>query len=84
MANTTTPKTPDAAPTTREKQGEPAPQPTYEQARDELLAVVSRLESGQESLADSMALFQRGEFLVGLCEQYLDSAQASVEATKES
>jgi len=52
---------------------------TYEQARDELTEVVSRLESGTETLAASMELFARGELLAGLCERYLTDAQALVE-----
>ena len=34
---------------------------TYEAARDELVEVVRRLESGGASLAESMELWQRGE-----------------------
>ncbi|MDR2896364.1 MAG: exodeoxyribonuclease VII small subunit [Propionibacteriaceae bacterium] len=48
---------------------------SYEQARDELVSVVAKLESGGESLADSMALFQRGEALVRLCEEQLTAAR---------
>ncbi len=57
---------------------------TYEQARDELIDVVNRLESGGESLAESMELFKRGQALAGLCEHYLSEARATVEATKEA
>ena len=55
---------------------------TYEQARDELLAVVNRLESGGENLAESMELFQRGEFLASVCERYLADARTTVESAK--
>jgi len=65
------PEPPPAEPT--------GPSPTYEQARDELIAIVARLESGDESLADSMALFRRGEELARLCEQYLTDAKEVVE-----
>ena len=54
------------------------PQLSYEQARDELLEVVNRLESGVESLADSMELFKRGEYLATLCERYLSSARVQI------
>ena len=60
------------------------PQLTYEQARDELVEVVNRLESGGESLADSMELFKRGEQLADLCEKYLTQARETVEAAKEA
>ena len=36
---------------------------TYEQARDELISIVARLEGGQIGLEDSMALWERGEAL---------------------
>ena len=55
------------------------PQMSYEQARDELTQVVARLESGGESLADSMELYTRGEYLVALCERYLTQARSIVE-----
>ena len=55
---------------------------TYEQARDELVDVVNRLESGGESLAQSMELFKRGEALAALCERYLTQARETVEAAK--
>lgn len=51
---------------------------TYEQARDELVEVVRRLESGGVSLADSMALWQRGEKLAELCQGFLDGAKEQV------
>ncbi|MDR2974950.1 MAG: exodeoxyribonuclease VII small subunit [Propionibacteriaceae bacterium] len=57
---------------------------TYEQAREELISVVNRLESGGESLADSMRLFSRGEELAALCERYLDDARATVEASRDA
>ena len=56
---------------------------TYEQARDELIEVVNRLESGVESLADSMDLFKRGEYLASLCEGYLADARATVEEVRD-
>ncbi|MDR0284306.1 MAG: exodeoxyribonuclease VII small subunit [Propionibacteriaceae bacterium] len=57
---------------------------TYEQARDELLDVVNRLESGGESLAESMELFKRGEALAALCERYLTEARTTIEAAREA
>ena len=41
--------------------------PTYEAARDELVDVVRRLESGGASLAASMELWQRGEQMAAIC-----------------
>jgi exodeoxyribonuclease VII small subunit len=59
-----------------------ATQLTYEQARDELIEVVNRLESGTENLDESMKLFARGQELAGLCEKYLSDARGVVDATK--
>lgn len=53
---------------------------TYEQARDELVTLVARLESGQVGLDESMALWQRGETLAAHCSQWLDRAEAKIAA----
>ncbi len=51
---------------------------SYEQARDELVDVVARLESGQVGLEDSMTLWRRGEALAGHCTAWLEQAEASL------
>lgn len=51
---------------------------TYEQAREELVAVVRKLESGGVPLADSMALWERGEALAKICQAHLDGAKEQV------
>ena len=53
---------------------------TYEQARDELVGLVTRLESGQVGLEESMGLWQRGEALAAHCSQWLDLAEARITA----
>lgn len=58
------------------------PKLTYEQAREELVEAVKKLESGGESLADSMALWQRGEELAKLCQGFLDGAREQVEKAR--
>jgi exodeoxyribonuclease VII small subunit len=55
-------------------------QPTYEQARDELVQIVAQLEAGGSTLEQSLALWQRGEDLAGLCERYLDAARVRLDA----
>jgi exodeoxyribonuclease VII small subunit len=55
-------------------------EPTYEQARDELIEIVSKLEAGGITLEESLALWQRGEELAKLCEQHLAGARARLEA----
>ncbi|MDO5736664.1 MAG: exodeoxyribonuclease VII small subunit [Propionibacteriaceae bacterium] len=58
-------------------------QPSYEVAREELGEVVRKLESGGVPLAESMALWQRGEELAALCQKYLDDARAQVSKARK-
>ena len=51
------------------------PELPYEQARDELMAVVQKLEAGGISLEESLALWERGEQLATICQQWLDGAK---------
>jgi exodeoxyribonuclease VII small subunit len=55
---------------------------SYEQARDELVQVVQRLESGGVPLDESLALWERGEHLAAICQQRLDGAKAKVDAAR--
>ena len=50
--------------------------PGYEQARDELVEVVRRLEAGGTTLEESLALWERGEELARICQEWLDGARA--------
>ena len=52
---------------------------SYEQARDELITIVARLEAGQVGLEDSLALWQRGEALAAHCSRWLFCAISSPE-----
>ena len=63
---------PDDQPTTGEL--------TYEQARDELVSVVQRLEAGGTTLEESIALWERGEQLAAVCQRWLDGARARLDA----
>ena len=54
----------------------------YEQARDELTAVVTRLESGAGTLEESLALWERGEALAARCQEWLDGARARLLAAR--
>lgn len=53
---------------------------SYEQARDELISVVKRLESGGLSLEQSLDLWERGEKLAAICAEWLDGARARLSA----
>ncbi|MBA3233388.1 MAG: exodeoxyribonuclease VII small subunit [Propionibacteriales bacterium] len=54
--------------------------PTYEQARDELVSIVSRLEAGTTTLAESIELWERGEQLAKIAQRHLDGARARLDA----
>ncbi len=49
--------------------------PSYEEAREELIEVVRRLEAGGTTLEESLALWERGERLATLCQEWLDGAR---------
>ncbi len=57
---------------------------SYEQARDELVAVVQRLESGGTSLQESIELWERGEELAAICQRWLDGARTRFDAVASS
>lgn len=48
---------------------------SYEQARDELVQVVTALEQGSATLEESLALWERGERLAARCQEWLDGAR---------
>ncbi len=54
---------------------------TYEQAREELITIVARIESGEVPLEESMRLWERGEALAAHCQAKLDTAQEQLDKT---
>jgi exodeoxyribonuclease VII small subunit len=52
---------------------------SFEQAQTELETIVERLEQGQASLDEALALWERGEQLYAFCRERLDTAQGKVE-----
>lgn len=52
---------------------------SFEQALAELEQIVSKLESGQAPLDDSIRLYERGAALKGHCETRLEAARLRVE-----
>ncbi len=52
--------------------------PRFEDAYQELAQIIDQLESGDLSLDESMALFERGQRLVRLCENQLNAAELRV------
>jgi exodeoxyribonuclease VII small subunit len=55
---------------------------SYEKAREELIVIVQRLESGGVPLEESLALWERGEQLAAICQAWLDGAKAKIEAAR--
>lgn len=55
---------------------------SYEQARDELVTIVQRLETGGTTLEESLALWERGEALAEACQRWLDGARARLDPTQ--
>ena len=56
---------------------------SYEQAREELVTVVTRLEAGGVSLEESLALWERGEALADRCESWLEGAKVRLAAARD-
>lgn len=57
-----------------------APELGYEEARDALTEIVSKLEAGNLTLEESLALWERGEQMAAICRDRLDGARARLEA----
>ena len=53
---------------------------SYEDARDQLIEVVRTLEQGGTTLAESLALWERGEELAKTCQNALDGARERLDA----
>jgi exodeoxyribonuclease VII small subunit len=56
------------------------PEIPYEQARDELIGIVQKLETGGTSLEEALALWERGEKLAQICQAWLDGAKKRLDA----
>ncbi len=55
---------------------------SYEEARDELVQVVNRLEQGGATLEESLRLWERGEALAARCEEWLLGARKRLESAR--
>jgi exodeoxyribonuclease VII small subunit len=58
--------------------------PGYEAARAELIEVVRALEAGGTTLEESLALWERGEKLATICQEWLDGARKRLDAAIET
>jgi exodeoxyribonuclease VII small subunit len=61
----------------------PEQTPSYEEAREELLDVVRRLETGGSTLEESLTLWERGEELARICQDWLDGARKRLDTVME-
>ena len=52
---------------------------TFETAQRELEQIVERLERGEASLDEAIALWERGEELYRFCRERLDAAHGKIE-----
>lgn len=55
---------------------------SYEAAREELVDTVRKLESGGITLEESLALWERGEHLATVCQQWLDGVRERLDAAQ--
>ncbi|GAA5228633.1 exodeoxyribonuclease VII small subunit [Paeniglutamicibacter antarcticus] len=55
---------------------------SYEQAREELVAVVAQLEAGAATLEQSLGLWERGEALAARCEAWLQGATQRLDVAR--
>lgn len=60
------------------KTQKPAAELTFEQALDELDALVRRMEAGELSLDDSIAAYKRGAELAKFCQARLAAAEQEI------
>ncbi|WP_017200380.1 exodeoxyribonuclease VII small subunit [Arthrobacter sp. M2012083] len=57
---------------------------SYEEAREQLVSVVGRLEAGGASLEESLALWERGEALAKRCEDWLEGARKRLATARDA
>lgn len=57
-----------------------SPDIPYEEARDELVETVRKLEAGGTTLEESLALWERGEELAKVCQRWLEGARERLQA----
>ena len=56
---------------------------SYEEAREQLVAVIAKLEAGGASLEESLTLWERGEALAKRCEEWLEGARKRLAAARD-
>ena len=56
---------------------------SYEEASKQLESIISKLESGNISMSESMALFEEGKKLTKICYEHLEKAKGKLVEVKE-
>ena len=56
---------------------------SYEEAREELAEIVESLEDDSATLEESLKLWERGEELAKICQEWLDGAKKKIDAAKK-
>jgi exodeoxyribonuclease VII small subunit len=64
---------------TKAKSVTPAAELPFEQAFQELDELVKQLESGELSLDESLALYERGQALAARCQSLLETAELKIQ-----
>ncbi len=57
----------------------PVEELSYEQAFEELQALIAALEAGEKTLDDTLALYERGQALYQRCTALLDKAELKIQ-----
>ncbi len=65
------------------KKSQPAPK-NFEEALDELERILSDIESGEVGLEESLAKYERGQFLIQHCRGILSKAEKQVETLNKA
>ena len=58
--------------------------PSYEEARDELAEIVESLADGSATLEESLKLWERGEELAKIFQEWVDGAKKKIDASKKA
>ena len=56
---------------------------SYEAARDELIAIVAKLEAGGLGLEESLKLWERGEAVAAICQERLEGVRKRLEDARQ-
>jgi len=56
---------------------------SYEAARDELIAIVAKLEAGGLGLEESLKLWERGEAVAAICQERLEGVRKRLDAARQ-